>query len=116
MAGSPIYPVGITSASKSFEELAPEILWSPAAPPWRPAWQPAATELMLTTPNVDQDKQWARRWPVGAWVGPPCSCAPLRKALATTQNHVQYYQQASHTLAAALGLEKVPLKNGIYQG
>eukprot|EP00983_Pelagomonas_calceolata_P079150 1154559-Pelagomonas_calceolata.AAC.4 len=57
--------------AKTLEKLAPRILRSPAALHWRPAWQPAASKLMLTTPGVSQDIQRARWWPTGAWPNLP---------------------------------------------
>eukprot|EP00983_Pelagomonas_calceolata_P063217 1147635-Pelagomonas_calceolata.AAC.1 len=62
MASSYAFP-----QAKTFEQLAPATLRSPAAPPWRPALQSASSNLLLTTPGVGQDRQQARRWPVGAW-------------------------------------------------
>eukprot|EP00983_Pelagomonas_calceolata_P071564 1151305-Pelagomonas_calceolata.AAC.1 len=49
-----------------FKFFAPATLRSPAALPWRPAWQPAASKLMLRTPGIGQDKQRAWRWPIRA--------------------------------------------------
>eukprot|EP00983_Pelagomonas_calceolata_P011474 370734-Pelagomonas_calceolata.AAC.3 len=40
--------------AKAQEKLAPRFLLRPAAPPWRPAWQPAASRLMLTTPGINR--------------------------------------------------------------
>eukprot|EP00983_Pelagomonas_calceolata_P127689 1161433-Pelagomonas_calceolata.AAC.3 len=42
---------------KQLKMEAPGILQSLAASPWHPAWQPAASKFMPTTPGVDQDKQ-----------------------------------------------------------
>eukprot|EP00983_Pelagomonas_calceolata_P134996 1162114-Pelagomonas_calceolata.AAC.5 len=59
--------IDFSSASTSKRCRVFAILRSPADLPWRPAWQPAASKLMLRTPGVGQDKQGAWRWPVGAW-------------------------------------------------
>eukprot|EP00983_Pelagomonas_calceolata_P106819 1159276-Pelagomonas_calceolata.AAC.8 len=91
------------------EETSPGILQSPAARPWRPTLQSTSSKLLLTTPGVSQDKQQARRWPIGVWLdllllslseGPKIGQAP--GALATTQSHLRYYHKPSHTLAAAV--------------
>eukprot|EP00983_Pelagomonas_calceolata_P096243 1158105-Pelagomonas_calceolata.AAC.11 len=66
MIPNTIGSLGCVSSSRNLEKLAPRILRSTAAPPWHPAWQAAASKLMLTSPCAGQDKQRARRWPFGA--------------------------------------------------
>eukprot|EP00983_Pelagomonas_calceolata_P016136 510761-Pelagomonas_calceolata.AAC.1 len=84
------------------------VLLSPAAPPWRPALQ--FVKNTADKPRRQPGHAAGTKVAYQGLAGPPCSCAPLRGAriqqapgaLATTQNHLKYHHQASHTLAAAV--------------
>eukprot|EP00983_Pelagomonas_calceolata_P060728 1146498-Pelagomonas_calceolata.AAC.4 len=75
----------------------------------------AACGIKLDADN-NQDKQQARKWPIGAWPDLPAfMCFSMGQKSdkhqgpslttgttgTTIQKHLQRYQQASHTLAAA---------------
>eukprot|EP00983_Pelagomonas_calceolata_P111774 1159816-Pelagomonas_calceolata.AAC.4 len=62
---------------------------------------------MLRIPGAGQDKQQAWRWTIGAWPDLPAfvRLSVRRKSdkhQGPSQNQLKDYQQASHTLAAAV--------------
>eukprot|EP00983_Pelagomonas_calceolata_P071791 1151408-Pelagomonas_calceolata.AAC.2 len=83
-------PSDVPPQAKSYKKLAPRILRSPAAPPWRSAWQPAASEMMLKIPRIRQDKQRAHRWLIGAWPDLPAFVRlPVRRKSGKYQGPLQ---------------------------
>eukprot|EP00983_Pelagomonas_calceolata_P004418 143681-Pelagomonas_calceolata.AAC.4 len=116
-------PLDASPQARTLEEQAPSISWSPAAPPWRPAWQPAASKLMLRTPGVRQDEQRAQRWPFGAWPDllllSACQCGENLTSTRGPCNNPKLIAISPagfpNTHCSSSGLSRVPHKNGIYQ-
>eukprot|EP00983_Pelagomonas_calceolata_P016299 515361-Pelagomonas_calceolata.AAC.1 len=98
---------GLTT-SKHFGEISSNNLAEPSSSSLAPNLQPAASELILTTPGIGRTSSNC-----GGGISVPgrtslllCTSRAMKirqapGALTTTQNHLQYYQQALQTLAAA---------------
>eukprot|EP00983_Pelagomonas_calceolata_P087758 1157027-Pelagomonas_calceolata.AAC.3 len=97
-------------SSKSFGDISSSDFSKPSSSSLAPSMEACSVKIdaenLRRRPGQTAGTEVAYR----GLAGSPCFYAPLRAmkirqapgALATTQNHLQYYQQPSHTLTAAV--------------